>query len=83
MVWRYLLAATVAGAAAGPSPLPGAVRRRAGRGRADARRGTGCSAAVDRLVYGDRHDPLRAVTRLGDRVAAAGEADLLPAVLAR
>jgi len=39
-------------------------------------------AAVDRLVYGDRHDPMRAVTRLGDRVAAAGETDLLPAVLA-
>jgi signal transduction histidine kinase len=37
---------------------------------------------VDRLVYGDRRDPLRAVTRLGDRVAAAGETDLLPAVLA-
>jgi signal transduction histidine kinase len=38
--------------------------------------------AVDRLVYGDRRDPMRAVTRLGDRVAAAGETDLLPAVLA-
>jgi signal transduction histidine kinase len=38
--------------------------------------------AVDRLVYGDRRDPMRAVTRLGDRVAAAGESDLLPAVLA-
>jgi len=37
---------------------------------------------VDRLVYGDRRDPMRAVTRLGDRVAAAGETDLLPAVLA-
>jgi len=39
-------------------------------------------AAVDRLVYGDRGDPMRAVTRLGDRVAAADEPDLLPAVLA-
>lgn len=37
---------------------------------------------IDRLVYGDRRDPMRAVTRLGDRVAAAEEADLLPAVLA-
>ena len=37
--------------------------------------------SVDRLVYGDRRDPLRAVTRLGHRVAAAGEPELLPAVL--
>lgn len=37
---------------------------------------------IDRLVYGDRRDPMRAVTRMGDRVAAAEEADLLPAVLA-
>ncbi len=37
---------------------------------------------VDRLVYGDRRDPMRAVTRFGDSVAAAGEPeDLLPAVL--
>ena len=37
---------------------------------------------VDRLVYGDRRDPMRAVTRFGHSVAAAGEpADLLPAVL--
>src|SRR3954447_15584199 len=37
---------------------------------------------VDRLVYGDRRDPMRAVTRFGDSVAAAGEPeDLLPTVL--
>src|SRR4029453_8664891 len=35
-----------------------------------------------RLVLGDRRDPMRAVTRLGDRMAAAGETDLLPTVLA-
>ena len=34
--------------------------------------------AADRLVYGERRDPLRAVTLLGDRVAAGGELDLLP-----
>jgi signal transduction histidine kinase len=39
-------------------------------------------AAVDRLVVGDRRDPMRAVTRLGDRMAAAGETDLVPTVLA-
>jgi signal transduction histidine kinase len=37
---------------------------------------------VDLLVYGDRRDPMRAVTRFGDSVAAAGEPeDLLPAML--
>jgi len=36
--------------------------------------------AVDRLVYGERRDPLRAVTRLGDQVAA-DEPDLLSSVL--
>ena len=35
---------------------------------------------VDRLVYGERQDPLRAVTRLGDQVAA-DEPDLLSSVL--
>jgi signal transduction histidine kinase len=35
---------------------------------------------VDHLVYGERHDPMNAVTRLGDRVAA-DEPDLLSAVL--
>jgi signal transduction histidine kinase len=38
-------------------------------------------AAADRLVYGRRRDPVAAVTELGDRVATADEADLLPAVL--
>ena len=36
--------------------------------------------AVDRLVYGERRDQLRAVTRLGDQVAA-DEPDLLSSVL--
>ncbi|HEY6748856.1 MAG TPA: histidine kinase [Mycobacteriales bacterium] len=37
---------------------------------------------VDRLLYGDRRDPMRAVTRFGDSVAADGEPeDLLPTVL--
>ncbi|MFD1505717.1 hypothetical protein FE374_01045 [Georgenia yuyongxinii] len=36
---------------------------------------------VDRLLYGHRSDPVRAVADLGDRVAAARERDLLDAVL--
>jgi signal transduction histidine kinase len=39
-------------------------------------------AAADRFVYGERPDPVAAVTRLGDRVAEADESELLPAVLA-
>jgi len=38
--------------------------------------------AADRLVYGERRDPLRAVTLLGQRVAVTGELDLLPGALA-
>jgi signal transduction histidine kinase len=77
----YLLVTAVAGSRVNHGPLPGVVaaglvavglsplRERVQRG-------------VDRLVYGDRRDPMRAVTRVGDSVAAAGEPeDLLPAVL--
>jgi signal transduction histidine kinase len=77
----YLVVTTVAGTRLDRGPLPGVV--------AAALVAVGLTplrdrlqAAVDRLVYGDRRDPMRAVTRLGDRVAAAGESDLLPAVLA-
>jgi signal transduction histidine kinase len=39
--------------------------------------------AVDRLVYGERGDPLRAVLRMGDDVATSSDPDeLLPTVLA-
>jgi signal transduction histidine kinase len=37
--------------------------------------------AVDRLVYGERRDPLRAITRLGEQVMLVGEVQLLPAAL--
>jgi signal transduction histidine kinase len=37
---------------------------------------------VDRLVYGDRRDPLAALTRLGDPVGLTEHASLLPEVLA-
>jgi len=78
----YLVVTGVAGSRLDRGPFPGVVaaglvavgllplRERVQRG-------------VDRLVYGDRRDPMRAVTRFGDSVAAAGEPeDLLPAVLA-
>jgi signal transduction histidine kinase len=77
----YLVVTTAAGTRLGRGLLPGVV--------AAALVAVGLTplrerlqAGVDRLVYGDRRDPMRAVTRLGDRVAAAGESDLLPVVLA-
>ncbi len=36
---------------------------------------------VDRAVYGDRSDPVRAVARLGRRLATGDQADLLQAVI--
>jgi signal transduction histidine kinase len=81
VVGVYLVVTSVAGARLDRGPLPGVV--------AAALVAVGLTplrdrlqAGVDRLVYGDRRDPMRAVTRLGDRMAAAGETDLLPAVLA-
>jgi len=78
----YLAVTAVAGGRLEHGPLPGVVaaalvavgltpvRERLQRG-------------VDRLVYGDRRDPMRAVANVGDTVAAAGQPeDLLPSVLA-
>jgi signal transduction histidine kinase len=80
VVAAYLIAATLAGSALDRHPLPAvlaagvvAVGLTPARDR--------LQRAVDRLVYGERHDPLRAMTRLGDRVTDATEDDLLPAVL--
>jgi signal transduction histidine kinase len=77
----YLVVTAIAGVRLEGGPLPGVV--------AAALVAVGLTplrdrlqAVVDRLVYGDRRDPMRAVARLGDQVAAAGETDLLPAVLA-
>jgi len=77
----FLVVTAIAGSRLDHGPLPGVVaaplvavgltplRERVQRG-------------VDRLVYGDRRDPMRAITRVGDSVAASGEPqDLLPAVL--
>jgi signal transduction histidine kinase len=77
----YLVVTAVAGTQLNHGPLPGVVTAAlVAVGLTPLR--DRLQVAVDRLVYGDRRDPMRAVTRLGDRVAAAGESDLLPAVLA-
>jgi len=44
---------------------------------------TALQRAVDRLMYGDRQDPYRAVTRLGERLGASlSPDDVLPAIVA-
>jgi signal transduction histidine kinase len=82
VVVLYLAVAAVAAAALGRtlSPVSGAVAAAllaVALGPARTR----LQAAADRFVYGRRRDPVTAVTELGDRVADADEADLLPAVL--
>ncbi|MGK5685507.1 sensor histidine kinase [Actinoplanes sp. URMC 104] len=37
--------------------------------------------AADRLLYGQRRDPIQAITSLGERVAGTGDGDLLTATL--
>lgn len=76
----YLLATAVAGSALHRRPLPGvlaaalvAVALTPMRDR--------LQKAADRLVYGARRDPLRAVTDLGEQAASKGVPDLLPAAL--
>ena len=77
----YLLAAATVGAAVDSPRVPGAVAAAlVAVGLAPARERL--QRAADRLVYGERHDPLRAVTLLGTRVATGGELDLLPGALA-
>ncbi|MGY5887518.1 histidine kinase [Geodermatophilus arenarius] len=82
VVGLYLAVAAVAAAGLGRtlSPVTGAVLAAllaVALGPARSR----LQAAADRFVYGRRRDPVTAVTELGDRVARADEAGLLPAVL--
>ena len=80
VVLAYLLAAATVGAALDSRWLPGVVAAAgAAVGLAPAR--DRLQRAADRLVYGERRDPLRAVTLLGTRVATGGELDLLPGAL--
>lgn len=76
----YLAVTALAGSALDRRPLPGvmaaglvAVVLTPARAR--------LQLAADRLVYGARQDPLGALARLGDQVAAADEPDLLLAAL--
>jgi signal transduction histidine kinase len=82
VVVLYLAVAAVAAAALGRSlsPVSGAVTA-ALLAVAFCPARSRLQAAADRFVYGRRRDPVTAVTELGDRVADADEADLLPAVL--
>lgn len=78
----YLGTTTLAGSALGHGPLPGLV--------AAALVAVGLTPlrdhlqrAVDRFVYGDRRDPMRALARVGDRMATGADTsgDLLTSVL--
>ncbi|MFE7839569.1 histidine kinase [Streptomyces sp. NPDC057474] len=76
----YLLTTAVIGTMWEPGPLPGvltaavvAIALTPARDR--------LQQSVDWWIYGARRDPLRALARLGDRVADGGEEDLLPGAL--
>jgi signal transduction histidine kinase len=77
----YLLATLAASLGLGQGLLPGVVAAAlVAVGLAPLRERL--QRVVDRLVYGERRDPMRAITRLGDKVAGSSEPDLLSAVLA-
>jgi signal transduction histidine kinase len=82
VVGAYLLVTTVAAAALDRTRLlPGVVAAAlVAVGLLPAR--DRLQRAADRLVYGERRDPLRAVTLLGQRLAITDELDLLPGALA-
>jgi signal transduction histidine kinase len=82
VVVLYLAVSSMAAAALGRtlSPVPGAITATLIAVALSPAR-TRLQSAADRFVYGRRRDPVAAVTELGDRVATAEEADLLPAVL--
>lgn len=81
VVAAYLVVTVLAGTALDSPRLPGVVAAAlVAAALAPAR--DRLQRAADRLVYGERRDPLRAITRLGERVAATGDLDLLPGALA-
>lgn len=80
VVGAYFLVTAAAGSALDSRPLPGAVAAAlVAVALAPARHRL--QRAADRLVYGERRDPLRAVTDLGQKVATAGGLELLPGAL--
>ncbi len=81
VVLAYLAVTVLTGTQLDRGPLPGLVAAAlAAVALAPLRERV--QTAVDRLVYGDRRDPLRAVARLGETVAGPTQALLLPTVLA-
>ena len=76
----YAAVTSVAGSSAGHGALPGVVAAAiVAVGLTPVRERL--QRAVDRVLYGDRRDPMRAVTQVGASVSASEDHDLLPAVL--
>lgn len=76
----YLLATALAGAGLDRGPMPGVLAAAlVAVGLAPLR--DRLQSGVDRFVYGERRDVIRAVARLGDQVTTAAGGDLLRAVL--
>ena len=81
VVGAYLAVTAVAGTVLDSRLLPGVVvAALVAVALAPAR--TRLQRAVDRLIYGERRDPLRALTSLGQRVAVTDELELVPGALA-
>jgi signal transduction histidine kinase len=73
-------AGAVVGAALDSRPLPGVIAAAAvAVALAPAR--ARLQGAADRLLYGQRRDPIQALTALGEQVAGTGQGDLLAAAL--
>lgn len=84
VVAAYLVVTAAAGAVVGAAlnsrPLPGVIAAAAvAAALAPAR--DRLQRAADRLLYGQRRDPIHALTSLGERVAGPGDGDLLAAAL--
>jgi signal transduction histidine kinase len=76
----YLAASAAAGTVLGRRPLPGVLAAAViAVGLVPVR--DRLQRAADRIIFGERRDPLRALIRLGQRVAATPEKELLPAAL--
>lgn len=77
----YLLVTALAGSRLGRGPIPGTIAAAViAIGLTPVR--DYVQRGVDRLVYGERRDPIRVVARVGDQVVTAEENDLLAGVLA-
>ena len=76
----YMLVAAVTGSTVNEDPVPALITAALlAVGLTPVREGL--QRVVDRLVYGERRDPVLALSHVGDAVAASNEQDLLEAVL--